>query len=62
MNDPTTKVNKLKSEWQQQLSPDEYAVTRDGQRFLINQPAGGPAAYAIWVVLNWRDLLTSTGR
>jgi len=29
MNDPVTKVNKSKSEWQQQLSADEYAVTRE---------------------------------
>jgi hypothetical protein len=33
-----------------------YAPTRDGQRFLVNVPAGGEAAAAppITVVLNWQ--------
>ena len=37
---------------------NEYAVSPDGQRFLIAQPAGGPSAYALRVVVNWPALLT----
>jgi Tol biopolymer transport system component len=36
---------------------NEYAVTADGQRFLINQPLGGASAYAVRVVVNWPSLL-----
>jgi hypothetical protein len=36
---------------------NEYAVTPDGQRFLINQPVGGSSAYAVRVVVNWPALL-----
>jgi Tol biopolymer transport system component len=36
---------------------NEFAVTPDGQRFLINQPIGGSSAYAIRVVVNWPALL-----
>jgi dipeptidyl aminopeptidase/acylaminoacyl peptidase len=36
---------------------NEYAVSRDGQRFLINQPVDGSAAYAVRVLVNWRELL-----
>ena len=33
---------------------NEYAVTRDGQRFLINEPVDGTSAYAIRIVVNWQ--------
>ena len=36
---------------------NEYAVTPDGQRFLINQPVGGVSAYAIRIVIDWQALL-----
>ena len=36
---------------------NEYAVTPDGQRFLINQPVGGISAYAIRIVTDWQALL-----
>jgi hypothetical protein len=36
---------------------NEYAVTPDGQRFLINQPLGGASAYGVRLVLNWSALL-----
>ena len=36
---------------------NEYAVTPDGQRFLIAQPAGGSSAYALRIV-NWPGLMT----
>ena len=36
---------------------NEYAVTPDGQRFLINQPVGGISAYAIRIVTDWQSLL-----
>jgi dipeptidyl aminopeptidase/acylaminoacyl peptidase len=36
---------------------NEYAVSRDGQRFLVNQPPGGAAAYGVRLVLNWTALL-----
>jgi Tol biopolymer transport system component len=36
---------------------NEYAVTADGQRFLINQPPGGASAYGVRLVLNWTALL-----
>jgi hypothetical protein len=34
---------------------NQYVVTRDGQRFLINQPTGDPPA--ITVIVNWPSLL-----
>ena len=36
---------------------NEYAVTPDGQRFLIDQPVGGTSAYAIRIVTDWQALL-----
>jgi hypothetical protein len=32
---------------------DQYAVSTDGQRFLMITPAADPAPAAITVVLNW---------
>jgi hypothetical protein len=32
---------------------NEYAVSRDGNRFLVNEPVDGVAAYSIRIVLNW---------
>ena len=40
---------------------NEYAVSRDGQQFLMNEPVQGAAAYVIGVV-NWRSLLESATR
>lgn len=34
-------------------APNRYAVTRDGQRFIINQPSEGGAPMPLTVVLNW---------
>jgi hypothetical protein len=36
---------------------NQYDVTPDGQRFLINQPFGETAASLITVVVNWTGLL-----
>lgn len=38
---------------------NEYAVTPDGQRFLINQPVDGLAAYAVRVLANWQELFNA---
>jgi eukaryotic-like serine/threonine-protein kinase len=38
-------------------SSGNYAVTADGQRFLVTTPAGEAASPAITVVLNWPSLL-----
>lgn len=34
-------------------SRSEYAVTADGQRFLVNTPEGGAPPPTITVVMNW---------
>jgi Tol biopolymer transport system component len=54
---PLFRTEILGAPFQNGFVRNEYAVTSDGQRFLINQPAGGPAAYAIRIVLNWQELL-----
>ena len=36
-----------------ELARTHYVPSRDGQRFLINTPAGDPAMVPITVVLNW---------
>jgi Tol biopolymer transport system component len=38
---------------------NEYAVTRDGQRFLVNEPVDGTSAYGIRIVVNWQAGVTS---
>lgn len=30
-----------------------YVVTADGQRFLLNTPAGDANAISMWLVVNW---------
>jgi hypothetical protein len=40
-----------------QLNIDQYAVTEDGQRFLVVEPVGSAAPTPITVVLNWPALL-----
>jgi hypothetical protein len=35
----------------------EYDVSADGQRFLLNQPAGDTAEVPITVIVNWSKLL-----
>ena len=55
---PLFRTEILGAPFQNGLIRNEYAVTRDGQRFLINQPVDGSAVYAIRVLLNWRSLLT----
>jgi eukaryotic-like serine/threonine-protein kinase len=36
---------------------NEYAVSADGQRFLLNEPVQGASAYSVRVVVNWPALL-----
>ena len=36
---------------------DHFAVTADGQRFLVSVPAGGSRGPRIHAVLNWTSLL-----
>jgi len=36
---------------------DQYAVTPDGQRFLILKPLEEPATTPITLVLNWTSLI-----
>ena len=38
---------------------EEYAVARDGQRFLVKLPAGGDTQAGFSIVLNWPALLSS---
>jgi hypothetical protein len=38
---------------------NEYAVSPDGQRFLINQPSEGTSAYAVRVLVNWPALIAN---
>ena len=37
---------------------NEYAVTRAGDRFLVNEPVDGVSAYAFRIVLNGMSALT----
>jgi len=37
---------------------NEYEVSADGQRFLLNEPVEGPSAYAVRILVNWAALLT----
>ncbi|MSO30685.1 MAG: serine/threonine-protein kinase [Acidobacteria bacterium] len=54
---PLFRTTVLGAPFQNGVVRNEYAVTRDGQRFLVNEPIEGAAAYAIRVVVNWRSLL-----
>jgi serine/threonine protein kinase len=54
---PLFKTEILGVPFQNGFVRNEYAVTSDGSRFLINQPSTGQAAYAIRVLVNWRALL-----
>jgi predicted Ser/Thr protein kinase len=36
---------------------NEYEVSADGQRFLLNEPVDGPSAYAVRILVNWIALL-----
>jgi hypothetical protein len=38
-------------------SQDQYAVTANGQRFLVLKPIAGPSTEPLTVVMNWRLLL-----
>ena len=40
------------------LGGNQYAVTRDGQRFLVNEPVQKESTTSITVVVNWRAALT----
>jgi serine/threonine protein kinase len=40
------------------LGGNQYAVTRDGQRFLVNEPVQKESTTPITVVVNWRAALT----
>ena len=54
---PLFKTEILGVPYQNGLVRNEYSVTPDGSRFLINQPTSGSAAYAIRVLVNWPALL-----
>jgi Tol biopolymer transport system component len=54
---PLFRANILGAPYQNGIVRNEYAVTPDGQRFLLNEPVEGSAAYAIRVLVNWRSLL-----
>ena len=41
------------------ITRNQYVVTGDGQRFLINQSVGKPSFFAITVVVDWPALLRS---
>jgi Tol biopolymer transport system component len=56
---PLFRTTVLGAPYQNGFVRNEYAVTRDGQRFLINEPIGGSAAYAIRVLVNWRSLMSN---
>ena len=36
-------------------APNRYAVTKDGQRFIVNRPSDGATALPLTVVLNWTE-------
>jgi hypothetical protein len=57
---PLFRTTVLGAPYQNGVVRNEYAVTRDGERFLINEPTGGSAAYSIRVLVNWRSLLSPT--
>ncbi len=59
---PLFRTTVLGAPFQNGFVRNEYAVTRDGQQFLINEPVQGAAAYAIRVVVNWRSLLQPAAR
>jgi hypothetical protein len=40
---------------------NQYVASRDGQRFLINQPAVVSTSPPITVVVNWLELLRQWG-
>jgi hypothetical protein len=54
---PLFRATVLGAPYQNGFVRNEYAVTRDGERFLLNEPTSGPGAYAIRVLVNWRNLL-----
>jgi Tol biopolymer transport system component len=56
---PLFRTTVLGAPFQNGVVRNEYAVTRDGERFLVNEPVEGAAAYAIRVLLNWPSLLES---
>ena len=39
------------------LARNQYDVTSDGQRFLVNVPAADPSTMPITVVVNWLKAL-----
>ena len=41
------------------ITRNQYVVTGNGQRFLINQPVGKPSFFAITVVVDWAGVLKS---
>jgi hypothetical protein len=41
---------------------NEYQVTSDGQRFLINEPVEGTSAYGVHMLVNWAPLLADSLR
>lgn len=54
---PLFRTNVIGAPYQNGRVRNEYAVTRDGQRFLINQPVGVASTSALRVVVNWRELI-----
>lgn len=59
---PLFRTTVLGAPFQNGVVRNEYAVTRDGQRFLINEPIDGAAAHAIRVLVNWPYLLPAAPR
>jgi Tol biopolymer transport system component len=56
---PLFRTTVLGAPFQNGVVRNEYAVSRDGQRFLINEPIDGAAAYGIRVLANWGALLSA---
>jgi hypothetical protein len=59
---PLFRASVLGAPYQNGFVRNEYAVTRDGERFLINEPVDGSPAYAIRVLVNWQSLLPAGSR
>jgi hypothetical protein len=49
---------RLSTNWNGAYTRNQYVVSHDGQRFLLNEPTGNPSP--ITVVLNWTMLLEAS--
>jgi eukaryotic-like serine/threonine-protein kinase len=56
--DPGTPQELFRVQFVPQLNIDQYAVTRNGDRFLVIEPVGDQAPEPIRVILNWPALIS----